>query len=160
MGLAFLYLLLITIFVLIDQLVKKAVVTSLLLGEPVTIINSFFYLTYVRNYGAGFSILQNATLFLIIISIIAIIILGYELLHSKKWDTWSNLAYLLIISGACGNLIDRLRLGYVVDFLDFKIFFYDYPVFNIADSYITIGCFMLIIKVLLENRNARNKADS
>ncbi|MBO7698971.1 MAG: signal peptidase II, partial [Erysipelotrichaceae bacterium] len=91
-------------------------------------------------------------------SIVAIVILTYMLIKAKKNDTISIISYILIISGALGNLIDRVRLGYVVDFLDFIIFGYDYPVFNIADSFITVGCFALIIMVALEARNAKDKA--
>jgi signal peptidase II len=149
-----LYLVCISIFVLIDQIVKKAVLNHLALGSAVEMIRNFFYLTYVRNYGAGFSILQNATLFLIVLSVIASIVLFYYLLKSGKDDLISKMSYLLIISGAIGNLIDRIRFGYVVDFLDFKIFGYDFPVFNVADSFITVGCFILIIKTLWEARHA------
>ena len=92
------------------------------------------------------------------LSIVAIVILTYMLIKAKKNDTISIISYILIISGALGNLIDRVRLGYVVDFLDFIIFGYDYPVFNIADSFITVGCFVLIIMVALEARNAKDKA--
>ena len=87
-----------------------------------------------------------------------IIVLSYLLVKAKKNDTLSIISYILIISGALGNLIDRVRLGYVVDFLDFKIFGYDYPVFNVADSFITVGCFILIIMVILESKNAKDKA--
>ena len=80
--------------------------------------------------------------------------LFYYLLKSGKDDLISKMSYLLIISGAIGNLIDRIRFGYVVDFLDFKIFGYDFPVFNVADSFITVGCFILIIKTLWEARHA------
>ena len=62
----------------------------------------------------------------------------------------------MVIAGALGNLIDRLRLGYVIDFLDFKIFGYDFPVFNVADCLITIGCFFLIIISLLEKSDAKD----
>lgn len=156
----FFYVIFITLLVICDQFVKNLVVLNIPLGKEIVLIDNFFSLTYVRNYGAGFSILQNEKTFLSICSIVAIIGLSYLLITTKKKDTFSIVSYLLIISGAIGNLIDRIRLGYVVDFLDFLIFGYDYPVFNIADSFITIGCFLLIIKVIMENRNARNKAES
>lgn len=151
----FLYILFILIFVVIDQIIKNTVVNNIALNQVIVLIRNFFNLTYVRNYGAGFSILQNATVFLSLISIVACIVLFYYLIKTDKKDLVSKISYLLIISGAIGNLIDRLKLGYVIDFLDFKIFGYDFPVFNIADCYITIGCFILIIKVLLESKNAR-----
>ena len=151
----FLYILFILIFVVIDQIIKSTVVNNIALNQVIVLIRNFFNLTYVRNYGAGFSILQNATVFLSLISIVACVVLFYYLIKTDKKDIVSKISYLLIISGAIGNLIDRLKLGYVIDFLDFKIFGYDFPVFNIADCYITIGCFILIIKVLLESKNAR-----
>ena len=151
----FLYILFILIFVVIDQIIKSTVVNNIALNQVIVLIRNFFNLTYVRNFGAGFSILQNATVFLSLISIVACVVLFYYLIKTDKKDLVSKISYLLIISGAIGNLIDRLKLGYVIDFLDFKIFGYDFPVFNIADCYITIGCFILIIKVLLESKNAR-----
>ena len=151
----FLYILFILIFVVIDQIIKSTVVNNIALNQVIVLIRNFFNLTYVRNYGAGFSILQNATVFLSLISIVACVVLFYYLIKTDKKDLVSKISYLLRISGAIGNLIDRLKLGYVIDFLDFKIFGYDFPVFNIADCYITIGCFILIIKVLLESKNAR-----
>lgn len=154
----FIYLLIITILVILDQYVKNLVVLNIPLGEHINLIDNFFSLTYVRNYGAGFSILQNATVFLSLLSIVAIIVLTYMLFKTKNNDTLSKISYLLIISGAIGNLIDRIRLGYVVDFLDFIIINYDYPVFNIADSFITIGCFLLIFMVIMESKNAKHKA--
>ena len=118
---AFLYGVCIAIFVLIDQIVKKAVLNNIALSQVILVIKDFFYITYVRNYGAGFSILQNATLFLIALSVIACIVLFYLLMTAERNDLISKMSYLLIISGAIGNLIDRIRFGYVIDFLDFKI---------------------------------------
>ena len=152
------YVLFVTILVILDQYVKNLVVLNIEMGKRIPLIKDLFSLTYVRNYGAGFSILQNETRFLTILSIVAILILSYMLIKAKKNDTVSIISYILIISGALGNLIDRIRLGYVVDFLDFIILGYDYPVFNLADSYITVGCFILIIMVILESKNAKNKA--
>ena len=152
------YVLFVTILVIIDQYVKNLVVSNIELGKQIPLIDNFFSLTHVRNYGAGFSILQNERVFLIVLSCVAIIVLSYLLIKAKKNDTLSIISYILIISGALGNLIDRVRLGYVVDFLDFKIFGYDYPVFNVADSFITVGCFVLIIMVILESKNAKDKA--
>ncbi len=152
------YVLFVTILVIIDQYVKNLVVSNIELGKQIPLIDNFFSLTHVRNYGAGFSILQNERVFLIVLSCVAIIVLSYLLIKAKKNDTLSIISYILIISGALGNLIDRVRLGYVVDFLDFKIFGYDYPVFNVADSFITVGCFILIIMVILESKNAKDKA--
>ena len=155
-----LYIIFITILVLLDQFAKRAVVQNMALGESIEIIKGFFSLTYVRNYGAGFSILQNATFFLLAMTVIACGALFYLLLKSDEKDLYSKMSYLLIISGAMGNFIDRIRYGYVVDFLDFKIFGYNYPVFNVADCFVTVGCFMLIFRVLWESKRAKNRSDS
>ncbi|MBQ6335212.1 MAG: signal peptidase II [Erysipelotrichaceae bacterium] len=152
----FLYLVFITIFVLIDQYVKRIITMNLHHGTSITVIKGFFNLTHVHNYGAGFSILQNARSFLLALTIIACFILAYLLITADKKDLVSKVSYLLIISGAIGNFIDRISLGYVIDFLDFKIFSYDFPVFNVADCFITVGCFLLIIKTLWEARNAKD----
>ena len=151
-----LYILFITIFVLLDQLSKKAVVTNIKLNQVIVVIKGFFNLSHVRNYGAGFSILQHATAFLVALTVIACIVLFYLLITCNKNDLLSIVCYLLIISGAIGNFIDRVRFSYVIDFLDFNIFGYDFPVFNVADCFITIGCFLLIIKLLMEARHAKN----
>ena len=153
---AVLYIIFITILVLLDQFAKRAVVENMALGESINIIDGFFSLTYVRNYGAGFSILQNATFFLLAMTVIACGVLFYMLMTSDKKDLYAKMSYLLIISGAIGNFIDRIRFSYVVDFLDFNIFGYNYPVFNVADCFVTVGCFMLIIKVLRESIHAKN----
>ena len=153
------YILIIALLVLADQLVKEAVVANIDLYEKIPVIKGFFNLTYVKNYGAGFSIMQNERFFLIVISAAAVIALAVMIYRTKKNDFVALFSYILIISGAIGNLIDRVVNGYVVDFLDFIIFGYDYPVFNIADSFITIGCFILIIQVFTESRRAKNKTE-
>lgn len=150
-----LYLLVIVSLCALDQFTKYLIVSHFSLNEAITIIKNFFDIRYIRNYGAGFSILQNETSFLYMISFIAIIGLGYLLITSKKTEKFNRFCYLLIISGALGNLIDRLRFTYVVDFFDFVIFNYDFPVFNVADIYITIGCVLLILSIILENKNAK-----
>lgn len=152
----FIYLLTVGIFVAIDQISKIIVVNSIKLSQKIVIIKGFFNLTHVHNYGAGFSILQNARLFLTTVSIMAIIVIAYLLITSRRKDLLSAISYLFIISGALGNLIDRLRAGYVIDFLDFIIFGYDFPVFNVADCFITVGCFLLIIQTLMETRRAKD----
>ena len=110
-------------------------------------------MTYIKNYGAGFSILQNQTFFLIIITLIAIVLISYLLIKSKNTENFNRICYLFIIGGAVGNLIDRLSLGYVIDFLDFYIFGYNYPVFNLADTFIFIGVCILIYAVYLGEDN-------
>ena len=144
------------ILLVLDQVSKLLVMN--LLSEPITIIKNFFYLTYVQNKGAAFSILTGERLFLIVISIIIIILL---LNYAKKNKPETKLEYLsmsLIIGGSLGNLIDRIIRGSVIDFLDFNIFGYDFPVFNLADTFITIGVILLLIVInRKEKQNANNR---
>ena len=150
------YLIAIGMFVGLDQLAKKIIVDSVSLGQRISLIPGFFSLTHVHNYGAGFSILQNARLLLTVTAVVAIIAVGYLLFKENRKNFISIVSYLFIISGAAGNLIDRVSKGYVIDFLDFIIFGYDFPVFNVADCFITIGCFLLIIQTFRETKHAGN----
>ena len=151
-----LYLLTIVVLVTADQFSKFLIVKNFVENEKIVLIKNFFNITYIKNYGAGFSILQNQTIFLVVVTIAAIGFVTYLLIKSKNNEAFNRICYLLIIGGAIGNLIDRLTLGYVIDFLDFYIFGYDFPVFNIADSFLTIGCILLIISILLESKRGKN----
>ena len=151
-----LYLLTIVVLVTADQFSKFLIVKNFVENEKIVLIKDFFNITYIKNYGAGFSILQNQTIFLVVVTIAAIGFVTYLLIKSKNNEAFNRICYLLIIGGAIGNLIDRLTLGYVIDFLDFYIFGYDFPVFNIADSFLTIGCILLIISILLESKRGKN----
>lgn len=146
------YLFVILFLVGLDQLSKSIIVQTIKLNDYIVVIKDFFNITYVQNRGAGFSILQGQMTFFYIITVVALIVLTYLLLKSK--DKLSKTAYLLMIGGAIGNFIDRLLLGYVVDFLDFYIFGYNYPVFNLADSFLTVGVILMVISVLLEKKDA------
>ena len=152
----FVYILACIVFICLDQFSKFEVVRYIRYNTKIEIIKGFFNLTYIRNFGAGFSILQNQRLFLIVVPVIAVLVLFYLLTTEKNKRKISSISYIFIISGAIGNLIDRIRLSYVVDFLDFKIFAYDFPVFNLADCYITVGCFLLAIDSLLGAKSGKN----
>ena len=149
------YLLLIIAIVGLDQISKYVIITHVELGQKIEIIKNFFNITYLRNYGAGFSILQNQTYFFYVAGIIAIFLFSYYLIKDRS-NNLNKASYLMIIGGTIGNLIDRLVNTYVVDFLDFYIFGYDFPVFNIADCFLTIGCFLLVFTLLLEESHAKN----
>ena len=125
----------------LDQLTKFILNNNLVLNFPYPVIKGFFYLTLVHNRGAAFGILKNQLLLFILSSVFAITLIYFNLKKSrnKKKLSLNDLALGLILSGAIGNLIDRLFLGYVVDFLDFRV----WPVFNVADSAITVGAVLL-----------------
>ena len=151
------YLFIILFEVLLDQFSKQIVTAYLDLYQKVEVIPSFFNLTYVQNYGAGFSILEGQRFLFLFITIVAIIIFSYMLYKGKNSHIVYKTSLLLILGGTLGNFIDRIVHTYVVDFLDFIIFGYDFPVFNIADSFITIGVILLLIYTLfIEGKNGKN----
>ncbi len=127
-----------------DVITKLIVSNTLLLRQSITIIKNFFYITYTKNTGVAFSLLNKAKIFIIIITI-TIIIMLLKYIKNKYINKYEQIAYGLILGGALGNLLDRLVYGSVIDFLDFKIFNYDYPIFNIADTGIVIGVIIIII---------------
>lgn len=122
----------------LDQLTKFFVTKNLELNNPLPVIKGVFNLTLVHNRGAAFGIFKNQFYLFIFSSIVAVILI-YSILRKNKRSNLYSFSLSLILGGALGNLIDRLFLGYVVDFLDFRI----WPVFNLADSAITIGALSL-----------------
>ncbi|MCK8826889.1 signal peptidase II [Natroniella acetigena] len=120
--------------VILDQGTKYLVMENLDLYQSIPIIEDIFHLTYIRNQGAAFGILQGRVTFLIIVTVLAIILLIVFYNELPVDNRFNRLILGLGIGGALGNLIDRVRLGYVVDFFDFRV----WPVFNIADVAIVI----------------------
>lgn len=133
------------IFLIIDQASKLLVIKLLNPGDSITIIKNFFYIKYTNNTGAAFSILTGQRIFLIIVALIIIGILIYYLKKNQVKGKINILSFSLVIGGALGNLIDRIIRGYVIDFISIKIGNYNFPIFNIADSLIVIGIFLLLI---------------
>jgi signal peptidase II len=140
----------ITFFILfLDQLTKSFATKNLSLNQSLPLIKGIFHLTLTHNRGAAFGIFRNQTQLFIFTSIFAIVfILG--IFKKNKYRRYSiySISLALILAGALGNLIDRLTLGYVIDFLDFRI----WPVFNIADSAITVGAILLGYSILKSGR--------
>lgn len=133
------------LFVFLDQIIKRMIVFYIPLHESIEIIPSFFYLTYLQNKGAAFSILEGKGIFLIFF---AFLIIGYLFYYIKKHPQFHKLeiiSYSLMIGGAIGNLMDRLFLGYVVDYLEFHIFHYIFPIFNLADICVVCGTILLLL---------------
>jgi signal peptidase II len=127
--------------ILLDQLTKALISHYIPLNQSITLISHVFSLTLVHNTGAAFGILKNQTILFIIISLIALpsIYFTFKADPERRRSGITQLALFLVISGAIGNLIDRVAWGYVIDFLDFHV----WPVFNVADSAITIGAVLL-----------------
>lgn len=147
----------IAIFILIlDQVSKSLVEIYFKINESIKIIKDFFYITVVHNTGGAWSILDNYSYLFIILSLVALVIL-IKFMFNFKNNLRNNIAFACMVGGILSNLADRIFLGYVRDFLDFKIFGYDYPIFNIADIAIVVGVFLLIIAIIKgEDKVERN----
>ncbi len=140
--------------VFIVDLITKYVIQNHIALQNVEIIKGFFSLTYAENTGMAWSLLSGKQAFLSIVSAIAIGVMIYYVV-AKNVDRFTKVALALMIGGAAGNLFDRLFLGYVRDFLDFIIFGYDFPIFNVADSALTIGVILLIIASFIEDKGEK-----
>jgi len=133
----------------LDQLTKFVIIKELSLYQSVAVIKDFFYLTLIHNRGAAFGIFQNQFYLFILSALVAIGIISFSLKNNKtKKFSLYNFSLALILSGALGNLIDRIRFGYVIDFFDFKV----WPVFNVADSAITVGAIFLAWHILFSKK--------
>lgn len=147
------------ILVLIDQMSKYLVVEFLKDQPPIVVIEDVLNFFYVENRGAAFGIMQDMRLFFIVITMIIVLAIIFILFKNYKNNSLLfNISLALILGGAIGNFIDRFRLHYVVDFISFRIFGYDFAVFNLADVFIVIGTILLAIMILLyENPKRGNK---
>ena len=134
------------ILIFIDQIIKYLVHNYII--SDIVIINNFFSITNLSNYGAAFGILSNNIYFLIFISLILIYFIISEI--KKNNNKGYIISLLMILSGALGNLIDRIFRGYVVDYLSFELFSISFPVFNFADMLITFGTIYLIYMIIKE----------
>ncbi len=141
----------------LDQISKIYISSVMSLHASYPVIDGFFSITYVRNPGAAFGFLANATpmfrsLFLIIVSTAAIVMILYFLAKNRSAGMLLTFALSLILGGAVGNLLDRIRFGNVVDFLDFYIASWHWPAFNVADSAISVGAVLLVVEMFTRKR--------
>ena len=139
------YILITFLFIIIDQLTKFLINQNIEYLKSFQIIKNFFYFTNAHNNGAAFSILSGYNLLFISITLIVICLIDK---YIEK-----NISFYILLGGIIGNLIDRLIFGYVRDFLDFRIFNYNFPIFNISDICICLGIFLIIIKTIKEDKN-------
>lgn len=134
----------------VDQWVKAWIVANFQLGETQSILPHFFSLTYLQNTGAAWSLFEGKLTFFTIITIIAVVVVVYLFVKNTKGHFLFLLGLSLILAGALGNFIDRIRLGYVVDMI--QVDFVSFPIFNIADMSLTIGVALLFIYTIFEER--------
>ncbi|MBT9169163.1 MAG: Lipoprotein signal peptidase [Syntrophomonadaceae bacterium] len=143
-------LLIAVLVVLFDQLSKLLVVNTMSLNQSIPVIPNVFHITYVHNFGAAFGLLAHRTGFFILVAVAVVLLLLAFLRYLPKEQKLLRVALVLQLGGAAGNLIDRVRVGYVIDFFDFRV----WPVFNVADIAIVFGIGLLILDL---TRNAREK---
>ncbi len=132
------------LMIALDQLTKFYISHTLDLYQPVEVIKNFFYITYARNTGAAWSMGEGlGGIFAIVAIAVSIGIVYY--INKNKVNAIEKIVGMFIIIGAIGNAIDRVFIGSVIDFLDFYIFGYDFPIFNVADIFITVAAGLLIL---------------
>ncbi len=143
---------LLSIVLILDQIIKLLVMKLLNENQIISVIPNFFSLTYVKNTGAAFSILEGKLSLLIIISVMFITIIHEYIKKEENIPKLSLISYGLILGGVFGNLLDRIIHQAVTDYLSFHLFTYYFPIFNLADICITCGIFLLIIETFLEKK--------
>ncbi|HQR13223.1 MAG TPA: signal peptidase II [Nitrospira sp.] len=141
--------------VVVDQVTKVSVMETMRLHESIPVIANFFSITYIRNPGAAFGFLSSSSssfrfVFFGLTSVFAVGLLAMIMVRMPKEDWMGRLSVAGILGGAVGNLLDRLRYGEVIDFLDFYLNGYHWPAFNVADSAITVGVVFLILHFATE----------
>ena len=140
--------------IVLDRVVKFVVHTGMVPGQSIPVIENIFHITYVRNTGAAFSMLEGQRMLLIGFPLVVMAV-GMVLLIVKRktWHPLLNTAIAMICAGGIGNLIDRTVRGYVVDMFDFRFF----PVFNVADIFVCVGCGLIVLYVLFIDGKKSNK---
>ncbi len=139
---------LIIIIIILDQASKIWAVNQLLPLRTIEIIPNVFHFTYAENTGAAFSILSGKQLFLIVLTAVAMLIMFVYLLRQIKYgvNPVERLGIAMVIAGGVGNLIDRVRLGYVIDFIDVRLI--NFAIFNVADAFVSIGMVVIVVSIL------------
>jgi len=161
MKFRYLILLVVSVLVLVlDQASKLFIDRTMPLHSSNTVIDGFFNITYVRNQGAAFGMLANSSFrlpFFILVSAVAVCVILVVVRRLREDQKFAAVSLSLIFSGALGNLIDRVRLGEVIDFLDVHWFDHHWPAFNIADSAICVGVALLAIDMYLEEKKNKGR---
>ncbi len=139
--------------ILFDQIIKNLLLFFMSFGQSMTVISGFFSITLIGNTGAAFSILSSNTILLIVISVIVLNVIYFGFIKGKKLSNFEQISFGLLVGGIIGNLIDRVVHMQVIDYLDFNVFGYDFPVFNLADIAIVISMILIAILVIKGDKN-------
>jgi signal peptidase II len=158
------------LLVVVDQATKLWTVAALELGDPgVTVVPGALYLTYVQNTGAAFGLLRGVDVRLgslhldgtfllgVLSAVVAVWLTAHLLRHAREHGPWTRVALTLVLAGAVGNMIDRFRVGYVIDMVNVRIGWFDFPVFNLADACISVGATLLIVTTLFGGDGRREE---
>jgi len=151
------------VVLVLDQATKLYIDSRFALHQSLTVVENFFHITYVRNKGAAFGIFADNAVripFFVTISLVAAVGILWYLYRSGAQQKLLHFALSLIFAGAVGNLIDRVRLGEVIDFIDVHWYQYHWPAFNVADSAITVGVGILLVDLWREERKKKPGAEA
>ena len=150
------YVIMMIILCVIDQISKALILRYLSAGQSIIVIKNFFKLLYVKNNGISFGMLSGMKYLIIVITVLIIGYMIYEFIKSK--NKLHLFSVSLIISGALGNLIDRITRGFVIDFLSFSLFNREFSIFNFADFLVTTGVLLYIFNMFLEGADERTSS--
>ncbi|WP_414056048.1 signal peptidase II [Macrococcus equi] len=142
-----------------DQLTKYIIVKTMKIGDSISVIGDILEITSHRNHGAAWGMLQNQMIFFYVITVIVLFAIVFFYYKEALYNPIMQLGLTLIFAGAIGNFIDRLFRGNVVDFIDTKIINYDFPIFNIADSCLTIGVIVLLYDMLFNQKEEKRNGN-
>ena len=145
--------------VFVDQLSKYLIVSNFDLNTGKSVISSFFSIAYIRNTGAAWGVFSNGTVVLAILSIVFLFFIVKYIFDLKEISKIDVFSYGLLIGGIIGNLIDRVVRNYVIDFLSFKFFSYNFPIFNIADCFIVISIVLICFESLFKSNKDEVKSN-
>lgn len=148
-----------SIVLMLDQFIKIIISHNMKLNTSITIIPDFFSIFYVKNTGAAFSILEDNTIILVLISAVFIVLLHRYIKQEKNFTKLSVISLGMIMGGIFGNLIDRIIHHSVIDYLSFNVLEYNFPVFNLADIGITVGVGLYILSMILERKKHKKNAN-
>ena len=145
----------VSVFLLIglDQLVKFLITSHMELYDTIPVIKNIFHITYIQNRGAAWGSLQGKRIFLLVVTLLVLAFLVYFYIKMLRLNKYKDLRilFIFIFSGAVGNMIDRIRLGYVIDMFDFRLI--NFPIFNVADIYVTCSMIILLIIILFKYKD-------
>ncbi|MBD5092600.1 MAG: signal peptidase II [Clostridiales bacterium] len=145
------------VILLVDLLTKAHIEKTMTIGESHPLIKGLIDITFTTNTGAGFGMFSGNTTALTVVTAIVIVAISIYLIFAQKETEWLRISLLFIVGGGLGNLIDRINPGYVRDFIQFA-FWESFAIFNVADMFVTVGTFMLIVVLIVMLFKERNKS--